>query len=68
MALTGREVCRSSRAAGRRQHLPVSVNVLRTPDGEWKENRSGEDVNGICLTNVYWVPVVQRVLLVVRHA
>lgn len=29
MALTGREVCRSRGAAGRRQRLPVSVNGLQ---------------------------------------
>lgn len=46
----------------------MSVNVLRTPDGEQKKNHSGENVNGICLTNIYTVPVVQGVLLVVRHA
>lgn len=68
MALKGREVCRSSRAAGRRQHLPVSVNVLRIPDGEWKKNHSEQDINGICLTNIHRVPVVQGVLLVVQHA
>lgn len=67
MALTGREVCRSRGAAGRRQRLPVSVNGLQM-DSRIHLGAGGGDVNGICLTNIYWVRVVQSVFLVVWYS